>query len=423
MSNTLRTQLDNGLTVLIKEAHHAPVATLWLWYRVGSRNENVGTTGISHWVEHMLFKGSASFPKGEIDRRIAREGGVFNGLTWLDFTTYFETLPSDRIDLALQIEADRMCRSLFDPAEVEAEREVVISEREGHENSPGFQLAEEVQSLAFRAHPYGHEVIGWKSDLRTITRQQLWDHYRTYYQPASTIVAAAGDFDAQDMLANVARWFGDIPSGPDVPQVNVIEPEQRGQRRVTVHGEDETAYLSIAFRAPRATDADFFPFQTLDTILGGAKSMNLFGGEPPNRSSRLYKTLVDTGLASSVDTGLGATVDPFMFSVNATVMAGRELAEVEEAVVAEIARIRDQPVTQAELDTAIRQTQAQFAYSCESVTNLGFWLGFSEIVADLNWFDSYLERLQAVTADDVAGVAHTYLDDRRRVTGWYVPER
>ena len=147
-----KTILDNGLTVLLREMHHAPVASFWIWYRVGSRNEHAGITGISHWVEHMLFKGTPTYPQGEFDKAVAREGGVFNGMTWIDFTTYFETLPSDRIDLALRVEADRMANAVFDPDETELERTVIISERQGNENDPNFLLSEALQAAAFQAH-------------------------------------------------------------------------------------------------------------------------------------------------------------------------------------------------------------------------------------------------------------------------------
>ncbi|MGD9047620.1 MAG: pitrilysin family protein, partial [Anaerolineae bacterium] len=166
--------LDNGLTVLLKESRHAPVTTFWVWYRVGSRNEVPGITGIAHWAEHMLFKGSEAFPKGEIDKQIARNGGMMNGFTWLDFTTFFETLPADRIDLGLRIEADRMVNTLFDPDEVSLERTVIISERQGAENEPTFLLGEEVVGTAFRVHPYHHDTIGDMCDLETISHADLW---------------------------------------------------------------------------------------------------------------------------------------------------------------------------------------------------------------------------------------------------------
>ena len=413
--------LDNGLTVLLREMHHAPVASFWVWYRVGSRNEGAGTTGISHWVEHMLFKGTPAYPQGEFDKAISREGGTFNGMTWIDFTTYFESLPSDRIDLALRVEADRMLNAAFDPDETELERTVIISERQGDENDPEFLLGEAVQAAAFQAHPYHHSVIGWQQDLERMTRDELYGHYRSYYGPNNAVVAVAGDFDTSRMLERIHELFGIIPRGPspraDVPQ----EPPQRGERRVTVEGPGTTSYIDIGFRVPGAKDPDYYPLVILDTILGGAKGMSMWGGGAPNRSSRLYRALVETELAANVGCSMNSTVDPYLFSFSATVREGRTPQEVEGAILAEITRVVDRPVSAVELSKAIKQTRAQFAYSSESVTDQAHWLGFSEIVASVEWFESFLDRLAAVTIDDVQRVARTYLGRTHRNVGWYVP--
>jgi zinc protease len=344
MSDIRKTILGNGLTVVLREMRHAPVASFWIWYRVGSRNEGRGTTGISHWVEHMLFKGTPAFPRGKFDKAIAREGGVFNGMTWIDFTTYFETLPADRIDLALQAEADRMVNAVFDPEEVELERTVIISERQGNENVPEFLLSEAVQATAFQAHPYHHSVIGWQHDLETMTREQLYGYYRTHYEPGNAVVSVAGDFDAGRMLGMVENHFGGMPLGPARPDHVTLEPPQRGERRVNVEGPGTTSYIEIGYHAPPATNGDYYPMVVLETILGGAKGMSLWGGGASNRSSRLYRALVETELASGVDCGMSSTVDPYLFTFSATVREGRSLPEVEAVLLAEIERATKQPV-------------------------------------------------------------------------------
>jgi zinc protease len=417
-----KTQLSNGMAVIMKEMHHAPVASFWVWYRVGSRNEVPGITGISHWVEHMLFKGTPTFPRGEFDRQIARNGGTFNGFTWIDFTGYFETLPSDRFDLALRIEADRMVNATFDPDETESERTVIISEREGHENQPGFQLAEAVRAAAFQAHPYHHEVIGWKSDLRAITRAELYEHYRRFYSPDNAVAVAVGDFSTAQLQDRLEELFGRLPVGPARPVVKIEEPPQRGERRVIVEGDGTTAYLTMVFHAPPARHPDYFPLVVLDAILGGAKTLALFGGGGSNRSSRLYKALVETELAAHVDSSYLPTLDPFLFSFDVTVRAGRTLAECEAALWREIERAMNEPPTEAELQKAIKQSRAQFAFSAESVTNQAAWLGFSEIVASSEWLHSYLDSLACVTAADVQRVARQYLAQSRRTVGWFVPK-
>ncbi len=420
---TTKAVLDNGLSVIVRESHNAPVSTFWCWYKVGSRLEQPGITGISHWVEHMLFKGTPAFPKRELDRLISREGGVWNGMTWLDFTTYFETLPADRFDLAFGIESDRMVHAVFDTKEVASERTVIISERQGNENSPQFLLAEELQAAAFRVHGYHHEVIGDLCDLQTMTREQLYHHYQVYYTPNNAVAVAVGDFKTADVLAKIQKAFGKIKPGPELPHLHREEPPQRGERRVTVEGPDTTAYIEVAYRAPRATEADFPALVVLDAILAGASGLSLFGGGGTNASSRLYKALVDTELAIDVSGGLATTVDPYLYSLSATVRTGHTPAEVEAALDAELARAVHEPVNEEEVAKAIKQAKAQFAYGSESVTNQGFWYGFSEVFADYGWFESYLDRLAAVTVDDVKRVAQVYLTKGNRTVGWYVPKQ
>ncbi|MFL7791330.1 MAG: M16 family metallopeptidase [Anaerolineae bacterium] len=417
----IKTQLSNGLTVLIREAHAAPVASFWVWYRVGSRNEYLGITGISHWVEHMLFKGSEAFPQGAADKAIAREGGAFNGMTWYDFTTYYATLPAERIELALHIEADRMANTPFDPDIAALERTVIISERQGAENNPEFLLNETLMGSAFRVHPYGHETIGHMCDLETMTRDQLYAHYRTYYSPQNAIAVAAGDFDADEMLHLVERYFGAIPNAAKVPPMHAVEPPQRGERRVTVEGEGNVAYLETVFHIPSSRDPDFFALTTLDAALSGASGLAFFGGGTTNKSSRLYKALVTTELATSVSGSLIPTLDPYVYDLSAVVRAGHTPAEVEEALQAELAHLTDEPITQEELSKAIKQAKAQFAYSSETVTGQALWMGFSEVFADYGWFESYIENLSAVTVEDVHRVAQTYLKPSNRTAGWYVP--
>ncbi len=414
--------LENGLTVLLKESRHAPVTTFWIWYRVGSRNEVPGITGIAHYAEHMLFKGSREFPKERVHKEIARNGGVRNAYTWLDFTTFFETLPADRIDLGLRIEADRMVNALFDPEEAALERTVIISEREGAENQPTFLLNEQVVGAAFRVHPYHHDTIGDMCDLETISREQLWHHYQTYYGPGNAIAVAVGDFEVSKMRARIEQLFGPLASRADPPQVNRPEPPQRGERRLDLEGPGSTAYLQVAYRGPAARDPDFFPMTILSTILTGATGMSLLAAGPPNRTSRLYQALVEEELAAGVSGSLSPMIDPHLYNITATVRAGRTLDQVEEALNREMDRILAEPVSEEELQRAIKQSKAQFAYSSESVTSQGFWLGYASIVAGIAWFEGFLDSLETVTVEDVNRVAQTYLSRRNRTVGRSMPQ-
>ncbi len=419
----LRTKLRNGLQVRLREVHSAPLISTWIWYRVGSRNELPGQTGISHWVEHMQFKGTPDFPSGVLDRAIARDGGVWNAFTWLDWTAYYETLPSDRAEIALRLEADRMFNSLFLQKEVEAERTVIISERQGHENEPTFRLAEEVQAAAFRVHGYHHEVIGDMVDLQRITRDELYAHYRRHYVPANAVLAIAGDFNSRSMLKKVREIFGQLPKEPMPVFESRPEPPPQGEKIINVEGPGETPYIKIVYPAPPAAADDFLTLAVLDSVLAGASSFNFFSGGISNKTSRLYKALVEGEFAASVRGGLATTIDPYLYTIHITVRPDKSVEQTLAAFDAALSKVLESPISKLELEKAIKQARALFAYGSESVTNQAFWLGFSEMFADNAWFDTYLDRLEQVTTDQVLACARTYLPPAKRVVGFYRPVR
>ncbi len=415
-------RLENGLTLLLLERHTAPVISFWLWYRVGSRNETPGRTGISHWVEHMLFKGTPAYPQGTYDRLIQREGGHFNGMTWVDWTTFYATLPAERIHLALDMEADRMQHALFDPEEVEKERSVILAEREGNENRPGYMLREQVQAASFLAHPYGHMVIGWKEDLRRITREELLAHYRTYYTPLNAVAVVVGDFQTPTMMARVEEAFGNIPPGAEPPPVLTQEPAPRAARRVELTGPGGAHYLLIAFQSISAQDPDYFPLVALMAVLDGARGLPPFGGSGLGRAARLYRALVNPGLAVSVHASMAATIDPYLVTISATVRPDQDRDQVESRILAELERLQEEPVGEDELARAIKGARAMFAYGSESVSNQAMWLGFAHMAADISWLQSYQERLARVTPEAIQQVARRLFHPQRRVIGWYLAE-
>jgi len=422
IQNPHLTTLSNGLTVHLKEIHTAPIISTWVWYRVGSRNEVLGKTGISHWVEHMQFKGTQAFPAGILDREISRVGGVWNALTHLDWTTYFETMPAHIFDISLSLEADRMINSQYTPTEVERERTVIISEREGNENQPLFLLAEAVQGAAFSQHPYKYEVIGLKEDLRKISRDDLFEHYRKYYQPANALLAIAGDFKTSEMLQKIEKTFGRIPPGEEINYGISQDPPLGGEKRVHVNGPGETSYVQIAFRAPSANNPDFFTLTVLDSLLTGPTSLNMFGsGGTSNKTSRLYRALVEGEISVSCHGSLLATLDPYLYSINLTVHPAHSPVEVLSAVDQEIQRVLDSPVTKAEIERAVKQAKALFAFSAENISNQAFWLGYSEMFDSYNWFVNYVEHLAQVTPEKVLQTAQTYLNPNNRVVGFYTP--
>lgn len=420
-ARTSRHVLDNGLTVLLRQSHAIPIVSSWLWYRVGSRNESTGITGAAHWVEHMMFKGTPRYPKGQLDKLVARNGGTFNAFTNTDYTCYFETLPSDKLDLALDIESDRMANALFEPDEVEAERTVIISEREGLENFPEFLLAEEVGAAAFKVHPYHHEVIGWKWDLQTMSRDQLYRLYRTYYAPNNAILVLSGDFDGSEALDKVERAFGAIPRVETIPAVLVQEPPQKGERRVKVRQAGPTSYVRLAYRAPEATHPDAPALMVLDAVFSGAKPMSLSRPTSTSRSARLYPALVEAELASDVSSSFSLTVDPSLFSFEATVLPERRPEEVEEALLREIDRAVTDGVSEEELAKGRKQTRAQLAYSTESVANQAYWLGYFELLDSYERFERFEESIASVTREQVQEVAHKYLVEDGRTAGHFVP--
>ena len=419
-SHTFET-LSNGLKVFLKEIHTAPIISSWLWYRVGSRDEVQGRTGISHWVEHMQFKGTPQFPANVLDKAISREGGMWNAMTYLDWTAYFETMPADKIDLALRLEADRMVNSQFDEKEVVSERTVIISEREGSENEPLFQLGEAVQQAAFRIHPYHHEVIGDMADLNTMTRDDLYNHYRAFYVPNNAVMAVAGDFDTKSMLARIRELYEPIPAGLEPARLARPELEQKGELRLTVEGPGSTSYVQACYRFPAASHPDFFPLAVLDSLLAGPSNLNMFSGGISNKTSRLYRALVDKEYAVGVHGGAQATIDPFLYSITMTIHPKRKPEETLSALDREIERIKQEKVTKAEITRAIKQARALFAYGSENITNQAFWMGYSEMFAEYGWFENYLDRLAAVTVRDIQRVANEYFKPQRRVVGTYLP--
>ena len=418
------TTLDNGLKVLIQEEHTAPLASVWCWYKVGSKDERPGLTGVSHWVEHMNFKGTKNIPRDQVKGIIEQYGGSWNGYTWIDQTTYLETATRDALDRMLFIESERMANSLYHPDDCESERTVIISELQGGENDPDQLLDQEVTATAFKAHPYQHPTIGWLPDLQAMTRDDLYGYYRRYYVPNNATLVIVGDVDPDDALRRADQYFGSIEPGRDLARLRTMEPEQTGERRVTIRKEGTTAYLKVAYHAPSATDAQFVPVVILDAVLTGAKGLNLwssFRTAPPQRSARLYRALVERGLASSVSGSIVPTEQPFLFTLSATATEGTSLAGVEAAMLEALDWVREQGITPAELTKAKAQLKARLVFDNDSVTNIAHQLGYFETIASVDVFTTLPSRIAAVTIAEVADAARSVLAPSNRTVGWYEP--
>jgi zinc protease len=419
------TTFDNGLKVLVQEEHTAPLASVWCWYKVGSKDERPGLTGVSHWCEHMNFKGTTNIPREQVKGIIEQYGGSWNGYTWIDQTTYLETATRDALDRMLFIESERMANCLYHPDDCESERTVIISELEGGENDPDQLLDQELTATAFKAHPYRHPTIGWISDLQTMTRDDLHGYYRRYYIPNNATLVIVGDVETDAALRQAERYFGSIPSGPEPSRLRTVEPPQTGERRLTIRKIGTAAYLKVAFHAPAVTAPDFLPLLVLDAVMTGAKGLNLwssFRTPPPQRRARLYRGLVERGLASSVNGALLPTEEPFLYTVSATATDGTPLASIEAVLLEEIERVRQEGITEAELAKAKAQLKARMVFDNDSISNQAHQLGYYETIASVDVFLQMPPRIAAVTLDEVSRAAGAILIPSNRTIGWFDPQ-
>jgi zinc protease len=324
----------------------------------------------------------------------------------------------------LFIEAERMTNCLYDPADCESERTVIISELQGGENDPDTLLDQELTAAAFKAHPYRNPVIGWLPDLQTMTRDDLYGHYRRHYVPNNATLVIVGDVDAGETLRRVMHHFGGVRPGDMVRRPHTREPEQQGERRVTVSREGTTAYLKIGYHAPAATDDDFFPMVVLDAVMTGAKGLNLwssFRTRPPQRSARLYRALVDTGLASSVSGGIVPTQEPFLYTISMTATDGTTLDRLEEAALSELERVRAGHITEADVQRAARQLRARLVFENDCITNIAHQLGYFATIGSWQVAHALRDRIDAVTPEQVAVAAASRLKAANRTIGRFEP--
>ncbi|WP_447974518.1 M16 family metallopeptidase [Nitrospira sp. Kam-Ns4a] len=405
--------LANGMKVLLVEEPKAPVATVQIWYKVGSRNEVSGRAGLSHMLEHMMFKGTARYPKGVFSRTIRKNGGNDNAFTSQDFTAYFENLAADRVQLALELEADRLGGLLLDDKEFQLEREVVKEERRLRtEDDPQAFLVETLFAQAFMMHPYHWPIIGWFPDLNAMTREDLKRHYDTYYVPNNATLVVVGDIKAEALLPTIKRLFEPIPQKPVPPPPSVEEPEQRGERRVIVKREAQVPFIMAGYRVPNFRSEDSYPLTVLETILAGGKS------------SRLYQSLVyeqKLALAAGAEYSR-LQADPELFYCYIVLKPDQKPEEAERALYREIERLQEAPPTEQELQRAKNQVEAAYIFGQDSNFRQAMLLGQAETVG-AGWRDiqHFVERLRGVTAADVQRVARRYFVADRRTVGILIP--
>jgi len=405
--------LSNDMKVLLIEVPKAPVVTVQVWYKVGSRNEVMGRAGLSHMLEHMMFKGTAKYPRGEFSRLIRKNGGIDNAFTGQDFTAYFENLSADRVELALELEADRMQGLALDLKEFQTERDVVKEERRLRtEDDPQGALVEALFAQTFFSHPYHWPVIGWFSDLDAMSLDDLQRHYDTFYSPNNATLVVAGDITADELIQTIRNLFEPIPRGPSPKQTISAEPIQRGERRFFLKREAQVPFVIMGFRVPNYSSEDAYALNVLESILSQGKS------------SRLYQRLVydqKNSLAVGADYSLMQT-DPGLFYFYALVNPGSKVEAVEDALQSEISRLQAEPPSELELQRAKNQLEASRIFEQDSNFRRAMLLGQSESIgAGWKWLDEFLDHMKAVTAKDVQRVAKEYLVPDNRTVGILIP--
>jgi zinc protease len=412
-----RRVLPNGLEVLLVPRPSSPVASVWVWYRVGSKNEAPGTTGAAHWLEHMLFKGSRRYGVGEMDRAIVEAGGVLNAFTDADFTAYFSTVPRDRVSSSLAIEADRMTGATIPSEEIDRERAVVLSEREGNENHPFFRVEEEIYGLAFREHPYRWDALGSVQDIRGMAREALYGFYRRFYGPHNATLVVSGGFELPAMAQEVERRFGRIRWMVSDPTVRVVEPRQRGERRADLSGPGSTPIVRIGWRAPAVSDPRAPALLLLDLYLGGENSLYPTGGFRGSRehpTARLYQSLVDTGLAVRAGSDWPPRVHPGLFSLFAQAAPGVSIDRLEARLLDESERLVRTRLSPHELRRLKERVIKGASLAWEGSTRTAFRLGFFRSLGDLSWDRSIFARALKMRPEELREAAREVFREEGR---------
>ena len=406
------TILPNGLKIILLENHKAPLLTFQIWYRVGSRNEAWGKTGLSHVLEHMMFKGTEKVGPEEFSRIVQENGGNLNAFTSRDYTAYFENLSSDRVQVAIELEADRMQNLLLREDDFRTERMVVMEERRLRtEDNPGAILVEQLETTAFQTQPYHWPIIGWMQDLEKLTLDDLKAYYQAYYPPVNAFLVVVGDFNREDLLSKIEKAFGPIPTGVAPDQKKGRESPQLGERRVVVRKEAQLPSLVMGYHAPNLQDSDSYVLEVMATLLSGGKS------------SRLYQSLVrDRRLVLSADADHSLlSKDPALFYLSADPLPGKEVTEVEKALDHEVERLQRELVDERELEKVKNQLESSFVFAQDSLFFQALLLARYEIVSTWRGIDDYIPSIRSVTPADIQRVARKYLISDNRTVGILIP--
>jgi len=413
LSGVRVSHLQNGLTVMVLEDHTQPLISTQALYNVGARNECVGATGLAHFLEHMAFRATKNFE--DTQDAIYSVGGEWHGYTWIDQTTYFETVPVESFDTVLRLQADRMANVLNRAEEVEAERGAVLTELHSYENDPASVLFDQVLALSFLQHSYRYNTIGWVSDVERITHSDLVNFYERYYTPANAVLAIAGDVDAEKALTIADRYFGAIPRREVDSLPRTIEPPQNGERRLTLNGSGRVHYYQITYRAPAAKEPDYAAFLLLQAVLGGSNGVS-FRQSGFSEDVRFGTRL--SGIGRKISTFFTATAQPYVFNIAG--QAETDPTGVETEIEKRLSSVRDSGVQQDELDRARKALLAELVFDIETTEDAAHQMAFFEGIGAFAVLQQLPELLNAVTADQVQAMAKKYLRPEQRTIGWVI---
>lgn len=406
------TTLTNGLKVILLEDHKAPLITFQIWYRVGSRNEAWGKTGLSHMLEHMMFKGTQKVGPEEFSRIIQENGGNNNAFTSRDYTAYYENLSADRVQVPLDLESDRMQNLLLREEDFRTERMVVMEERRLRtEDNPTAFLQEQLEATAFQLQPYHWPIIGWMEDIARFTLEDLKVYYLTYYNPANAFLVVVGDFKKEDLLPKIEKAFGSYPKGVAPNQGKDIDPIQTGERRIFVKREAQLPSIVMGYHAPNLREPDSYVLEVISAILSGGKS------------SRFYQSLVrEKRLVLSADADYSLlSRDPSLFYISADLLPGKDMAEVEKALNQEVERLQRELVGKQELEKAKNQLEASFVFGQDSLFYQALLLARFEITLSWREIDNYIPSIRKISPEDIHRVAKQYLVPDNRTVGILIP--
>ncbi|MDD9899183.1 MAG: pitrilysin family protein, partial [Candidatus Melainabacteria bacterium] len=403
-------QLDNGMKILLKPKRDLPALSWQVWYKVGSRNEQPNLTGMAHFLEHIMFKGTDKFGKGEIAQAIQLHGGIFNAFTSDDYTAYFENFSPENLELAIQIESDRMQNARIDHDDVELERTVIVSELEGNKNDPGRSLYETLRNTAYSVHTYRNPVIGYRADLDNINSKNMREFYENYYYPDNAVAVLVGNFDTKQALTLIQKYFGKYKPKKNIRAKVPVEPEQEASRRTIVKSGGVMKMLAMAFHIPEFKHEDSAPLSIISDIV--------FSG----LSSRIYPKLVDAGLASSISGVPEPSHDTGLFRIISNLNQDADIAEVEKIIDTELEKIK-LGATEDEINLAKAREESAFVYERDGVYDEGLQIGYFEAVTD-DWtrYATWVDEVNKVTNEDIIRVAKKYFVPNNKSVVQLLPE-